>query len=47
LTAASLGWKFYDTDRLVEERAGKSVAEIFAAEGEPAFRALEAEGEMS
>jgi len=41
LTAASLGWKFFDTDKLVEERAGKSVADIFATEGEPAFRALE------
>lgn len=41
LTAASLGWKFFDTDKLVEERAGKSVAEIFAEDGEPAFRELE------
>jgi len=43
LTAASLGWKFFDTDKLVEDKAGKSVAEIFAADGEPAFRALEME----
>jgi shikimate kinase/3-dehydroquinate synthase len=43
LTAASLGWKFFDTDRLVEERAGKTIPEIFAEQGEPAFRAMEAE----
>jgi 3-dehydroquinate synthase len=41
LTAASLGWKFFDTDKLVEDKAGKTVAEIFATDGEPAFRALE------
>lgn len=43
LTASSLGWKFHDTDKLVEEKAGKSVAAIFAEDGEPAFRALEME----
>ena len=41
LTAASLGWKFHDTDKMVEERAGKTVAEIFAEQGEAAFRAME------
>ena len=40
--ALRLGRPFLDTDKLVEEEAGASVAEIFAAEGEPAFRALEA-----
>jgi shikimate kinase len=39
--AARLGWRFVDTDGVVEERAGKSVAAIFAEEGEKAFRALE------
>ena len=43
LTAASLGWKFYDTDKLVEEKTGRSIPEIFAQQGEPAFRALELE----
>lgn len=33
---------FYDTDAEIERRAGRSIAEIFAAEGETAFRALEA-----
>ena len=39
--ALRLGRQFLDTDRLVEDEAGCTVAEIFAAEGEPAFRALE------
>lgn len=34
---------FTDTDRLIEERAGMSVADIFVTEGEPAFRAREEE----
>lgn len=33
---------FLDTDRLVEERRGCSIHEIFTAQGEAAFRALEA-----
>jgi shikimate kinase len=41
LVADTLGVAFLDTDHLVEERAGKSVAEIFVDDGEPAFRALE------
>jgi shikimate kinase len=40
--ALRLGRQFLDTDKLIEEEAGCTVAEIFAAEGEPAFRALEA-----
>jgi shikimate kinase len=41
--ALRLGRPFVDTDKLVEERAGKSVPEIFADDGEPVFRALEAD----
>jgi shikimate kinase len=41
--AERLGWGFLDTDLLVEEALGKPVREIFAAEGEAAFRAAEAE----
>lgn len=41
LLAAELGWEFIDVDAVVEERAGKPIAEIFVDEGEPAFRALE------
>jgi shikimate kinase len=40
--AERLGWRFVDLDREVERRAGLRVAEIFAAHGEPAFRAAEA-----
>ena len=32
-----------DTDKLIEKRAGKSIAEIFADEGEEAFRQMETE----
>lgn len=41
--ALRLGRPFIDIDRVIEERAGKTVPEIFAGEGEPAFRALEAD----
>jgi shikimate kinase len=40
--ALRLGRQFLDTDKLVEDDAGCTVAEIFAADGEAAFRALEA-----
>ena len=36
-----LGVDFVDSDRLVEQRAGKAVSEIFIDDGEPAFRAME------
>jgi shikimate kinase len=38
---ARLGWRFVDTDEEVEARAGRRVAEIFAADGEAVFRRLE------
>jgi shikimate kinase len=41
--ARTLGRTFVDTDRLVEMKAGRRVAEIFATQGEAAFRALEHE----
>ncbi len=41
--ADRLGRPFVDTDQAVEHRAGRTVAEIFAQEGEPRFRALERE----
>lgn len=43
LVAATLGVGFADTDRMIEERAGKSVSDIFVEDGEAAFRALERE----
>lgn len=41
--ARKLGRPFVDTDDLIEATAGRSVAEIFAADGEGRFRALERE----
>ena len=41
LLAASLGREHLDVDRVIEQRAGKTVAEIFIEDGEPAFRAIE------
>lgn len=41
LVAAALGVDFADTDQLVEEVAGKPVAEIFVDDGEAHFRELE------
>lgn len=43
LLAERLGWRFQDFDDVVEERAGRSVAEIFEQDGEDRFRVLEAE----
>lgn len=39
--AARLNWDFVDTDREIERQAGKSIAAIFAEDGEPRFRDLE------
>lgn len=39
--AKRIGYGFLDTDDLVEERAGKTVLEIFREIGEPGFRNLE------
>lgn len=43
MLAGALGRSFIDSDREVERRAGKTIAEIFKASGEAAFRALEKE----
>ncbi len=39
--AARLGWDWIDADVEIERRAAKSIARIFAEDGEPAFRDLE------
>lgn len=39
--AQRLGWAFIDTDDLIESTAGRSTTEIFATEGEEAFREIE------
>jgi shikimate kinase len=41
--ARRLGRPFIDSDQQVEARTGRTVREIFEADGEPAFRALESE----
>ena len=41
ILARELGRSFLDTDRMIEQRAGKSIAKIFADEGEAYFRQLE------
>lgn len=41
LLAKKLGRRFIDTDALIVKQQGKSVADIFAAEGEALFRKLE------
>jgi shikimate kinase len=38
LLAERLGWPWFDADDEIERRAGKTVAQIFADDGEPAFR---------
>ena len=43
LLASRLGLPFTDSDLVIEERAGKPIRQIFADEGEPAFRQLEHE----
>lgn len=43
LLAERLGWLFLDTDEVVQERAGKSIRELFESGGEPLFRQLESE----
>ena len=40
--AEVLQFNFVDTDQLIVERAGKPITDIFAQEGEAAFRAWEA-----
>ncbi len=39
--AEHLAWRFIDLDDRVIEREGRSIADIFGADGEPAFRKLE------
>lgn len=41
--ASRLGYAWVDADDVTEARAGRTIAEIFAAQGEAAFRELEAE----
>ncbi len=42
LLAEAMGWRFVDADALVESEEGRTVGEIFRAEGEAYFRDREA-----
>jgi len=39
--ASALGYRFLDADTALEQAAGRSIAEVFAEEGEEGFRQLE------
>lgn len=41
--ARLLGWPFHDTDELIVARAGMTISEIFAQQGEEGFRRIETE----
>ena len=43
LLAERLDWTFVDLDKVIEDEAERTVAEIFASEGEPGFRKRETE----
>jgi shikimate kinase len=41
MVAAELDRPLFDSDEMIEERTGRTVREIWATDGEPAFRTLE------
>jgi shikimate kinase len=41
LLAELLHYELIDTDKVIEQRTGRRISDIFATDGEPAFRALE------
>ncbi|MBX3750631.1 MAG: shikimate kinase [Opitutaceae bacterium] len=41
LVAQRLGFRLLDSDQEIEQQQGRTIAEIFAQDGEPAFRTLE------
>lgn len=41
ILANTLGWDFFDLDKLIEDKTGKKIREIFEQEGESYFRKLE------
>lgn len=43
LLAREIGCEFLDTDRVIEERLGKKISEIFVEDGEAFFREVEEE----
>ena len=43
MAAVQLRYEFVDTDEFIERRTGRTIARIFAEDGEPAFRAMESQ----
>lgn len=43
LLAKQLGYTFLDTDSIITQLTGKTINQLFAEEGEPAFRQLESD----
>jgi len=41
--APQMGWDWEDADRLLEARAGRTIRQIFADQGEPVFRQMESD----
>lgn len=41
ILANTLGWDFYDLDKIIEDKEGMKVSEIFAKKGEEYFRKVE------
>lgn len=43
ILANTIGWNYFDLDRLIEQSSGKSILSIFEEDGEDYFRTLETE----
>ncbi len=43
ILAGRLGWRFVDTDHMLEAEAGTTISDLFTTHGEPAFRRMEAQ----
>ncbi len=43
ILANTLGWDYFDLDKVIEERLGKKIKQIFEDSGEPFFRKVESE----
>ena len=41
LVAEQLHFDYLDTDEMIQSRTGRTITDIFAKDGEPAFRKLE------
>ena len=43
ILANTIGWDFFDLDRVIEKKTGKKIREIFEQDGEDFFRQIETE----